>query len=336
MATMAGYHGLSPKMTLAAAAFNESVFDQADALLRVAAVAAAARPADAARVAVLEQGRQHGLLTWRAFRATLNTTVCTSSLKRGAPCDEGYVGGGLDKGGGYAEACTCDVRALLAAARALAVFRRQLAASQAINVFWTQYNEMMEGKALGCNPCFGGYTGVHLAEFAHDLNASIALSVSRWFVRFDPTNIGKRQRWWAATTNDTGWHSETRIDMLWNASKAGAAYSAANDGKDFVGAGWYRLKFRLPWLPERPSAIGFSRGERVRHTMQLLPPTGAWALGDVTAWLNGQQLGTVAATEAAVRRTLELPVPGTAWVAGVQTLVLLVNGSGLSGRLWLV
>ena len=32
-------------------------------------------------------------------------------------------------------------------------------ASAAVNVFWTSWAELDEGKAQDCNPCFGGYTG---------------------------------------------------------------------------------------------------------------------------------------------------------------------------------
>jgi hypothetical protein len=177
MVTMAAYSGLKHDMTYSSAAYNETAFGTASALLG-AAEATAATAADKGRVALLQSGLQHGLLTWRAYYATLNSTVCPGVEDPDTACDEGYVGGGLDKGGGYAEACTCEVSALLAAARALQAYRASIATSQAVNVYWTSWAEMDAGKAQDCNPCFGGYTGAHLAKFAGGLNASVALSVA--------------------------------------------------------------------------------------------------------------------------------------------------------------
>jgi hypothetical protein len=37
-----------------------------------------------------------------------------------------------------------------------------------------------------------------------------------------------------------------RVDMGWNNSKSGAAWQVAHAGRGFIGAGWYRLRFRVP------------------------------------------------------------------------------------------
>ena len=54
VATMATYHGLAPKMTLAAAAYNESSFAYAGSLLD-AAEAKAASESDRAKLTVMRQ-----------------------------------------------------------------------------------------------------------------------------------------------------------------------------------------------------------------------------------------------------------------------------------------
>ena len=343
VATMATYHGLAPKMTLAAAAYNESSFAYAGSLLD-AAEAKAASESERAKLTVMRQGLHHGLLTWRAYYATLNATNCTGLLP-GVPCDEGYVGGGLDKGGGYAEACTCDVRQLLAAARALATFRKTIMASAAVNVFWTSWAELNQGKAQDCNPCFGGYTGVHLAAFAGDLDASVALSVSRWSLRFDPEDRGRSaQPPWSSPhlkLNRSQWVDESRVDYGWGNNRAGIAWSSAHGGKAYRGVGWYRLQFRLPPLQQPPQGLAFSRGRRDNpDKMQLVQPNSTWASGETSVWLNGRSLGVVSAAAAASAPTHTLAVPAAIWAAadgGLHTLALRVDGDdGLLGRLWLV
>lgn len=339
-ATMKTYSGLNHKMTYVAAAYNESVFATAAHLLAAAGKLAGVR--DGPKIQVLQEGLKHGLLTWRAYVATLNSTYC-SSLVRGKSCDEGYVGGGLDKGGGYAEACTCDVRALMSAARTLSAYRESIRNSKAVNVFWTSWAEMNDGKAQDCNPCFGGYTGVHLAKFAGNLNVTTALSVSRWYLRFDPSNAGQTDRWFEPDfkLNQSEWHDESRIDMGWGFSRAGKAWASAHHGRSYTGIGWYRLQFRLPQeASELPRAIAFTIGRRDNPDSMRVYLNGSFATGSVKTWLNGHELGTIDAHVASATPRVALACTDASWHSsthGIQTIVLRVNGSdGLSGRLWLL
>jgi beta-glucuronidase len=88
-----------------------------------------------------------------------------------------------------------------------------------------------------------------------------------WLFRFDPTDVGLSQRFFAQTAV-TGWYGTT-VPNVWN---VGGSSKASSEGA----VGWYRKDFRLPARAASTDSW-IVRFEAVNHR--------------ATVWLNGRKIG---------------------------------------------
>ena len=71
-----------------------------------------------------------------------------------------------------------------------------------------------------------------------------ATEMSGWKIRFDPQEVGLKEKWYAPEAN---WSKDASIgvDSHWEKQPYGKAWAAKHGGKDFKGIGWYRMSFDM-------------------------------------------------------------------------------------------
>lgn len=177
----------------------------------------------------------------------------------------------------------------LPSALALLQYRRQIAASSAVNVFEQSMAEVNDHDV----------TGIAAAAELEPLmlpkyTPAVQLTVNDWMFAFDEHGVGETSPtpWYSPKeptkhggANGTRWKRMT-VGVPWNRTIPGRQWAEGHGGEAYTGVGWYRTLFETTLL-----------GNATKESELVLV---ANVTGSAKAWVNGLPLSSVPSASSAV------------------------------------
>ena len=214
---------------------------------------------------------------------------------------------------------------VLQAATALTDYRKNIVASGSINVMWTQYNEVR----------LGDYTSVAIAaDCARTVLSSqwkqplLMFGWSDWIFALDAKDRGVAEHWESADWRTTGNWSRIGTTNGWAVAPAMRQWEGQHKGKNYTGAGWFRISFSGALIPPASN-----------DTVVAI----SGACGYISGWLNGAPLrAPLAAVSPSEPTRLNIPT-GALRLTGANILALrfetkqqvCTDNAGLMGRVFI-
>lgn len=210
----------------------------------------------------------------------------------------------------------------LPSALALLQYRRQIAASSAVNVFEQSMAEVNDHDVTGIAAA-AELEPLMLPQYT----PAVQLTVNDWLFAFDEHDVGETSTipWYSPReptkhggANGTRWKRMT-VEMPWNQTVPGRQWAEAHEGEAYTGVGWYRTLFETSLL-----------GNATKESKLVLV---ANVTGSAKAWVNGLLLSSVPSTsseDGVVAFDLTNEVKWVGKESEYQQVAVRVDGHGAS------